>query len=278
MPADFASVAAPPIISPPIVVRDLHKSYRDLQAVRGVTFAVAAGHILGLVGPNGAGKTTTMRAACGIIPPTSGSIQIAGHDVVDDSVAAKRELAYVPDDPHLYDSLTVWEHLRFTASAYRVNAWQQRGEDLLRQFELTEKRDTIALELSRGMRQKTAICCAYLHHPQALWLDEPLTGLDPRGIRTMKDSIRQHASRGAAAVISSHLLSLVEDICTDLLILHRGQLLFFGSMMQARLAMREAGDATLEDLFFRLTEGPLSANIGAANTAGINARGGGGLP
>jgi ABC-2 type transport system ATP-binding protein len=244
--------------TPPILVSDLHKSYRDTPAVRGVTFHVEAGQILGLVGPNGAGKTTTMRAACGIIPPTSGRIAIAGHDVVADPVGAKRELAYVPDDPNLFESLTVWEHLRFTASAYRVPApeWQHRASDLLRQFELAEKQHTLAQELSRGMRQKTAICCAYLHRPRAIFLDEPLTGLDPRGIRTMKDSIRSMASAGAAAVISSHLLSLVEDICTDLLILHRGALLFFGGMARAREAMRDAGDTTLEELFFRLTERP----------------------
>lgn len=254
------------IASAPILIEDLHKQYRDTHAVRGLSFHVEAGRILGLVGPNGAGKTTTMRCACGIIPPTSGTLTVAGHDVVSDPVAAKRELAYVPDDPHLFDSLTVWEHLRFTASAYRVPAplWQQRGEDLLRQFELLEKKNTIAQELSRGMRQKTAICCAYLHQPRAIWLDEPLTGLDPRGIRTMKDSIRQLAGEGAAAVISSHLLSLVEDICTDLLIVHRGQRLFLGSMDQARADRAAFGDATLEDFFFRLTEGQPSSLESAA--------------
>ena len=262
----------------PIVVRDLHKQYRDTHAVRGLSFHVDAGRILGLVGPNGAGKTTTMRCACGIIPPTSGSAVIAGHDVAGDPVAAKRELAYVPDDPHLFDSLTIWEHLRFTASAYRVPPpdWQRRADDLLRQFELVEKKNTIAQELSRGMRQKTAICCAYLHQPRAIWLDEPLTGLDPRGIRTMKDSIRHLVSRGAAAVISSHLLSLVEDICTDLLILHRGQRLFFGSMEQARTERTAHGDSTLEDFFFRLTEGAAAAEPAANGaTATIGAPGGG---
>jgi ABC-2 type transport system ATP-binding protein len=249
------------VAAPPILVRDLHKQYRETHAVRGVTFQVEAGQVLGLIGPNGAGKTTTMRCACGVIPPTSGQLRIAGHDVVADAIAAKRELAYVPDDPHLFEALTVWEHLRFTAAAYRVTLpeWQTHGEDLLRQFELAEKKNTIAQELSRGMRQKTAICCAYLHRPRALWLDEPLTGLDPRGIRTMKDSIRRLAAEGAAAVVSSHLLSLVEDLCTHVLILRRGERVFFGSMDEARAAMRAAGDTSLEELFFRLTETPAPA-------------------
>ncbi len=243
----------------PIVVDQLHKQYRDTQAVRGLSFQVESGQVLGLVGPNGAGKTTTMRCACGIIPPSSGTLTIDGHDVVRNPVAAKRRLAYVPDDPHLFESLTVWEHLRFTASAYRVAEWEARGDALLREFELTEKKHAITQELSRGMRQKTAICCAYLHQPRAVWLDEPLTGLDPRGIRTMKDSIRRLVADGAAAVISSHLLSLVEDICTHLLIVHRGQRLFFGSMAEARHTMGGHGDATLEEFFFRLTEGAPTA-------------------
>src|SRR5262249_18479191 len=155
---------------------------------------------------------------------------IAGCDVVRQPVAAKAALAYVPDDPSLFESLTVWEHLRFIASAYRVSDWKPRGERLLEQFELTEKRNALASELSRGMRQKVAICCGYLHDPSAILLDEPLTGLDPRGIRTMQDSIRTRAEAGAAVMISSHLLSLVEDLCTSVLVLHRGRMLVHGRL------------------------------------------------
>src|ERR1700742_623010 len=155
---------------------------------------VMPGQILGLLGPNGAGKTTTMRAICGVIPPTHGQLLVAGHDIVRDPIPAKRQLAYVPDDPRLFDSLTVWEHLVFIASAYRVNDFQPRAEQLLGQFELTEKRDALASELSRGMRQKVAICCAYLYQPKAILFDEPLTGLDPRGIRTMKSSVLESAA------------------------------------------------------------------------------------
>lgn len=241
---------------PLIQIEGFHKSYRQTEAVRGVSFAVAAGQTLGLVGPNGAGKTTTMRAACGIIPPTLGRLVIAGHDVAADPVPAKRELAYVPDDPNLFDTLTVWEHLQFIAAAYRLKSFDARATELLKRFDLLEKRNTVAQELSRGMRQKVAICCAYLHDPKVIFLDEPLTGLDPRGIRTMKDSLREHAQRGAAVVISSHLLSLVEDMCTHILILHLGRALFFGRVDEMRQAVKELGDdATLEDVFFRLTEG-----------------------
>jgi ABC-2 type transport system ATP-binding protein len=238
-----------------IQVFDYHKNYRDVMAVTGLTFDVRAGSVLGMVGPNGAGKTTTLRALAGIIPPTRGSLRIAGHDVVAEPVAAKQQLAFVPDDPKLFDTLTVWEHLEFVASAYQVADFEPRARLLLEDLELTEKRDTVAQELSRGMRQKVAIGCAYLHDPRAILFDEPLTGLDPRGIRRLKDSIARRAKSGAAIIISSHLLALVEDLCDHLLIMQRGKALFCGNVADARAAFTSAGEGTsLEEIFFRATE------------------------
>ena len=242
-----------------IQVADYYKTYRDLTAVAGLSFEVPAGAILGLVGPNGAGKTTTLRALAGIIPPTRGQLFIAGHDIVAEPVAAKRQLAYVPDEPKLFDTLTVWEHLVFIASAYSVDDFEPKGNQLLETFELLEKRDTIAQELSRGMRQKVAICCAYLHDPRAILFDEPLTGLDPYAIRLLKASIVARAAEGAAVVVSSHLLSLVENLCTDLLILQKGRSLFCGPMSGARERFGALGqDVSLEEVFFRAIEGPAS--------------------
>ena len=250
-----------------IQVIDFHKTYRETVAVNGLSFEVRPGEVLGLLGPNGAGKTTTMRAICGIIPPTAGQLIVAGHDVTAEPVAAKRALAYVPDDPKLFDTLTVWEHLQFIASAYQVAGWRDEAVQLLARFELTEKRDTLAQELSRGMRQKVAICCAYLHGPRAVLFDEPLTGLDPRGIRTMKQSVRDHAAAGNAVVVSSHLLSLVEDLCTHLLILNRGQRLFFGPAGEIKSAFTDLGvDASLEDVFFRATE---AGEVGERGSEGV---------
>jgi ABC-2 type transport system ATP-binding protein len=240
---------------PVIAVEDFHKTYRSTVAVAGLSFNVSAGEILGLVGPNGAGKTTTMRAVAGIVPPTQGRLRVEAHDIATDSIAAKRKLAYIPDDPRLFDALTVWEHLEFIASAYRVAGFTSRAERLLQEFELTEQRNTISQELSRGMRQKVSICCAYLHEPKAILFDEPLTGLDPRGIRTLKQSIKDRARDGAAIIVSSHLLSLIEDLCTHLLILHRGRPLFFGRVSDAQSAFAQLGaDASLEEVFFRATE------------------------
>jgi ABC-2 type transport system ATP-binding protein len=238
-----------------ISVTGFSKNYGETLAVQDLSFDVAAGSILGMLGPNGAGKTTTLRAMAGILQPTAGRLLIGGHDIVKDPVAAKQQLALVPDDPRLFDSLTVWEHLDFIAAAYRVPDFSAAAESLLEQFELAGNRHTAARELSRGMRQKTAICCAYLHRPSAILLDEPMTGLDPRGIRTLKNSIRQQAAAGAAVVISSHLLSLVEDLCTDLLILHHGRRLFCGTMEGARARYPDLeGESSLEAVFFRATE------------------------
>lgn len=237
-----------------IRVVDFHKLYRDTVAVAGLSFEVEPGQIVGLVGPNGAGKTTTLRSLAGIIPPTRGTLSVDGYDVVAQPVEAKSRLAYVPDDPKLFDSLTIWEHLEFIASAYQVPDFAPLAEQLLARFQLTEKRDALAQELSRGMRQKVAIVCAYLHAPGAILLDEPLTGLDPRGIRVMKDSIVERASAGVAFIISSHLLDLIEDLCTHLLVVQRGKALFCGSIEEARLAAAGEGTARLEDVFFRMTE------------------------
>jgi ABC-2 type transport system ATP-binding protein len=240
-----------------IVVEDFHKIYGETVAVAGITFTVAPGEILGLLGPNGAGKTTTLRALAGILVPTAGQLLIDGHSIVHEPVAAKAALAYVPDDPQLFDRLTIWEHFRFIAAAYRLHDWTERAEKLLARLELEEKRDALASELSRGMRQKLAVGCGYLHQPRAVLLDEPFTGPDPRGIRTMKELIREHAAAGAAIIVSSHLLSLFEDLITTVLILHHGQVLRQGRLDEMRGELDVNGrQESLEELFFRLTETP----------------------
>ncbi|HEX4125024.1 MAG TPA: ABC transporter ATP-binding protein, partial [Tepidisphaeraceae bacterium] len=248
-----------------IQVSDFFKAYRGAVAVEDLSFDVRPGQIMGLLGPNGAGKTTTMRAITGIIPPTRGRLLVAGHDVSIDPVAAKRMLAYVPDEPRMFDALTVWEHLQFIASAYQLRDFQADAMALLEQFELVGKRDALIQELSRGMRQKVAICCAYLHRPRAILFDEPVTGLDPHGIRTMKESVRQRAAGGAAIIVSSHLLSLIGDLCTHLLILHHGRRIFFGGVEEARTTFANvSGDASLEEMFFRATANDRSAARDAA--------------
>jgi ABC-2 type transport system ATP-binding protein len=237
-----------------IEVEDFHKTFADQVAARGITFRVEPGEMLALIGPNGAGKTTTMRAMAGIIPASRGRLSIAGFDVEAEPIAAKSRLAFVPDDAPLFHDLTVEEHLSFYASVYRVNNAGAKAIELLNEFELIDKLRTPASSLSRGMRQKLAICCAYLHDPLAILFDEPLTGLDPQGIRAFKRSLQARAADGAAVVISSHLLAMVEDLCTHVLILDRGVQRFFGTIDELRTSFDHVNaDATLEEIFFATT-------------------------
>jgi ABC-2 type transport system ATP-binding protein len=236
-----------------IVVRGLTKHYGDFTAVRGLELDVAGGEVLGLVGPNGAGKTTTLRCLAGIISPTSGSVAIDGHDLQFDPIAAKRALAFIPDEPHLFDYLSVEEHLRFVARLYGVRDLESRMPVLLDEMELAEKRGAMPGELSRGMRQKLAIACGLLHDPAALILDEPLTGLDPGGMRRMRATITARAKMGAAVILSSHLLNLVEELCTKLLVLRRGSCAAYGTLDQIIAAHPQLAGRSLEDIFLALT-------------------------
>ncbi|MFY9254130.1 MAG: ABC transporter ATP-binding protein [Fuerstiella sp.] len=236
-------------------VSDFQKAYEGVPAVKGINFQVDAGQILGVIGPNGAGKTTTMRALSALISPTAGALHVAGFDVEKSPVDVKRRLAYVPDDPKLFPHLTVEEHLAFTAAAFRVNDADSKAVALLEDFELAEKRKVAAKDLSRGMRQKLAICCAYLYDPAALLFDEPLTGLDPMGIRMLKQSIVDRAANGAAVMVSSHLLAMVEDICTHILLISKGEQQFFGTVAELKTQFSQQGQAaTLEQIFFMATD------------------------
>ena len=235
-------------------VEGLSKRYEDQAAVQDLSFEVAEGEILGLVGANGAGKTTTLRSIAGILPLQAGRVLIRGHDLVAHELSAKRELAWIPDDPQPFDNLTVDEHLRFTAALYGEKEWQSRAEDLLKTFELVEKRGALGGELSRGMRQKLAIACGLVHDPAALILDEPLTGLDPVGIRRMKATIAERARRGAAVILSSHLLHLVEELCTRLLVIQRGRAVAYGTFEEIVTERPELVGLDLEEVFLALTE------------------------
>ena len=235
-----------------IEVDDLHKLYGEFHAVQGLSFRVGPSEVLGLVGPNGAGKTTTIRSIAGIIIPTKGRIRIAGHDLAADAVAAKSALAFVPDEPHLFEYLTVEEHLRFVGRLYRVSDALDRIPSLLEELDLGDKRGALPGELSRGMRQKLAIACGLLHQPQALLLDEPLTGLDPVGIRRMKATILRRARAGTAVILSSHLLHLVEEICTRVLVMRRGRGVACGTIPEIVAAHPELAGRGLEDVFLAL--------------------------
>jgi ABC-2 type transport system ATP-binding protein len=237
-----------------IVVDRLTKMYGSLKAVDEFSFSVQGGEVVGLIGPNGAGKTTTLKCMVGIQAPTSGSIRIGGHDIVTEPIEAKRRLAFMPDEPQLFEYLTVREHLDLVARLYGVTNHAARVPGLLGELELAGKESALPGELSRGMKQKLTIACGLLHEPPVLLFDEPLTGLDPIGIRRMKLTIVARARAGAAVVVSSHLLHMVEEICTRILIINKGQKIADGSLeeLAARADLAEAG-SDLERIFLRAT-------------------------
>ena len=244
-----------------LVVRNLSKRFDGREAIRNLDFEVEGGEILGLVGPNGAGKTTTLRCIAGILLGDAGEIRVAGFDVKKHAVEAKRRVALVPDEPQLFARLSVWEHLELSARLYSVAEWEPTAESLLERMELSERRDTLAEALSRGMRQKVAVASALIHAPALLMLDEPQVGLDPRGIRTLFATLKRHAEEGNAVLMSSHLLGQIENHCSRFLILRQGEKLFHGSKEEiaASLSSSMRGDASLEEIFFSATEDGLEA-------------------
>ncbi len=247
-----------------IEVSKFRKIYSGTIAVEQVNFVVKPGEILGLIGPNGAGKTTTLRSMCGLTVPTEGSLSICGFDIEKEPLDVKKRIAYIPDDPPLFPELTVEQHLAFTASVFSVSDANTKATELLETFELTNKRTTRASDLSRGMRQKLAICCSYLHAPEVILLDEPMTGLDPHGIRKLKESLQERAAQGTAVIISSHLLAMVEDICSNVLILKEGQQKFFGTISELKtLFTADCDEATLEQIFFQATESEFQQSLPA---------------
>src|SRR5215510_4488613 len=206
-----------------IAVEHFGRTYGSFKAVDDLSFEVAAGEIVGLCGPNGAGKTTTLRSLAGILLPTTGRIRVDGFDLVANAIEAKRRLAFMPDEPHLFEYLTVEEHLRLIARLYCVEDFDRRAAALLDELELTGKERSLPGELSRGMRQKVVIACGLVRSATTLLFDEPLTGLDPIGIRRMRSTIVARAREGAAILLSSHLLHLVEEVCTRVMIMDRGR-------------------------------------------------------
>ena len=220
----------------------------SFTAVSDLSFTVASGEIVGLIGPNGAGKTTTLRSLAGILRPTSGRVRIDGFDLAEDPLDAKRRLAFMPDEPHLFEYLTVMEHLRLVARLYGVTDVAGRAAALV------GKEQSLPGELSRGMRQKVVIACGLVRDATTLLFDEPLTGLDPIGIRRMRNTIVERAKSGAAILLSSHLLHLVEEVCSRVIIMDRGQKVADGTFAEllSRADLATAG-SNLEQIFLRVT-------------------------
>jgi ABC-2 type transport system ATP-binding protein len=234
--------------------RTYASSAGTFTAVGDLSFEVGSGEIVGLIGPNGAGKTTTLRSLAGILRPTSGRVRIDGHDLIADPLEAKRRLAFMPDEPHLFEYLTVEEHLRLIGRLYGVSDIEPRSRALIEELELKGKEQSLPGELSRGMRQKVVIACGLVRDATTLLFDEPLTGLDPIGIRRMRNTIIARAHDGAAILLSSHLLHLVEEVCSRVIIMDRGTKIADGTFEElASRADLAHSDSNLEQIFLHVT-------------------------
>jgi ABC-2 type transport system ATP-binding protein len=237
-----------------IQVKGLRKVYKNVTAVSDLSFTVNKGEIFGLVGPNGAGKTTTLKCICGVALPTEGLVLLDGLNMHENEQEAKKLLSFVPETPNPYEILTVTEHMKFISLLYSVEDSDSKIEELLKTFDLYEKKDALVNSLSKGMKQKLTICCALIHDPKILLLDEPLIGIDPRGARILKDMLIKTAERGNSVIISSHMLSLVEELCHRILIIGHGKKIAEGTLEDIRKRALATSDASLEKIFLKITE------------------------
>lgn len=227
-------------------IANLSKNYGKTKAVKNVSFFVDKGEIGVLVGPNGAGKSTIIKSIAGLLR-YEGNIEIGGYN--NKSIEGKKLLGYVPEIPSLFPLLTIDEHINLMAHAYGIKDYENDKEEMLKAFDLWDKKDKFGSDLSKGMQQKASICCALITRPQVLLVDEPMIGLDPRAIRTLKDTFRKLKEKGTTMLISTHLLDSVQELWDRILIMKNGEFVYSKTR-------DELGDKTesLEEIFFKVTE------------------------
>jgi len=234
-----------------IVLRDLRKSYGSTCALAGVSLAIEPGQVVGYVGANGAGKTTTVKIIAGLIKPSSGTALVCGRDIREEPLAAKARLGYLPETGALFEKLTPREYLEFTGHLQTMDprAIEDRSRHWLGYFHLEDRADDPISALSRGNKQKVCWASALLHDPDVLILDEPLTGLDVETVSRLKGLLRELAAAGKTIFYSSHMIDVVERICTRVAVLHRGRLLATGSPAEL---ITSTGESSLERALLEL--------------------------
>jgi ABC-2 type transport system ATP-binding protein len=237
-----------------IEIHNLTKRYGEMTAVNKLNLTIQAGEIFGFIGPNGAGKTTTIRIIGGVLSPTEGSVTVAGISLAGEPVRAKKEIGFIPDRPYLYEKLTGMEFMKFSAALYGVDEslFFRKAKDLLETFSLWDWSRELIEAYSHGMKQRLIIAAALLHDPRVLIVDEPMVGLDPAGIRLVKTTLRKLADGGTTVFMSTHTLSIAEDICDRIGIIHRGNLIALGNTGELGRAA-QVRDADLEEVFLILT-------------------------
>jgi ABC-2 type transport system ATP-binding protein len=237
-----------------IELKGITKTFGDFRAVDNLSLTVDRGEIFGFLGPNGAGKTTTIKMIAGVLLPTAGSVTIGGIDMATQPEAAKRKIGFIPDRPYLYEKLTGMEFLKFTADLYDVphEIYLERARKNLEMFSLADWSDELIESYSHGMKQRLIMCAALLHDPEIIIVDEPMVGLDPAAIIMVKDLLQRLAHDGVSVFMSTHTLTIAEETCDRIGIIHRGRLIASGTTADLQ---REANvtDADLEKVFLNLT-------------------------
>ena len=239
-----------------IETRGLTKKYGKFTAVDGLDLLVEPGEIYGLLGPNGAGKTTTIKMLCGLLRPTAGAIRIAGYDIGAQPLEVKRRIGVVPEDIDLYERLTGAEFLVFAARMHGLPLGDalSRSADLLDLMELTEAKDRLIVDYSMGMKKKAAFAAALIHQPKALFLDEPFNGIDSVSVRAIRNVLRQLTEHGTTIFFTSHVMEVVERLCSRVAIINHGRIVAEGGMAELRAKAAAGGDSSLEDIFLKLVE------------------------
>jgi len=237
-----------------IHLTNLSKQYGRTRAVDDINLKISKGEIFGFIGPNGAGKTTTIKMMGGILAPSDGSVIIDGTNMAEEPEKAKLKIGLIPDRPFLYDKLTGMEFLKFISDIYGVNAsdFKEKADALLAMFSLKDRGDELIESYSHGMKQRLIMAGALIHDPLVIIVDEPMVGLDPRGIKMVKDLFRRLSEKGTTVFMSTHTLKLAEDICHKIGIIHQGRLIATGTVDQLRKQM-DIDEADLEEVFFRYT-------------------------
>jgi len=240
-----------------IAVQDLVKTYGRFKAVDGVSLNVEPGEIHGFLGPNGAGKTTTMRMIAGLLKPTSGRIVVNNHEMEREPEAAKASLGFIPDRPFIYDKLTAGEFLTFHAGLYGMTNGQvgSRVDEMLDLFELSQWKNELIESFSHGMKQRLVMSSAFFHRPQAVAVDEPMVGLDPRGARLIKDVFRRMSERGVAILMSTHTLEVAQEMCHRVSIIQKGRIIAQGTVDEVKQIGGSTTDEHLTAVFLKLTGG-----------------------
>ncbi|GBD98565.1 putative ABC transporter ATP-binding protein YbhF [bacterium BMS3Abin07] len=239
-----------------IEVINCTKKYGELTAVNNLSLRIPGAKIFGFLGPNGAGKSTTIKMMVGLINPDSGQIKIEGHDIAADSINAKKMLAYVPEEGFIFEKMTAWEYLRFISGLYSLeqDSFRENAERYLEAFRLREWKNEIIGNFSHGMKQRLLLTSALMRDPKALILDEPHNGLDPKGIKILRDIIFGLRDKGMTIILCTHIIAIAEQMCDSVAIISRGSIVAQGTKDDLK-HYADSEDKTLEDIFLRLTSG-----------------------